>query len=298
MLTKNDCLRKFTIIFPPYFWLIIFFLLPFLLVMVISFGEVADNIPPYKLPFSFDQERNAIRVEPYFENYKLIFSDNLYIKAYFDSIRLAVISTIIALLIGYPIAYFIARADARKQSFLLLLITIPFWTAFLIRIYAWITILKNNGLLNQILMGIGLINEPIMFLNTEFAVVLGIVYSYLPFMILPLYSAIEKINPTLIEAAWDLGCKPFKAFLRVTLPLSLPGVITGCMLVFIPAIGEFVIPDLLGGSQVVTIGKVLWNEFFLNRDWPLAAAITLIITAIIIIPVMIGQEVIARKKGS
>jgi putrescine transport system permease protein len=285
-------------ILPPYFWLIIFFLLPFILIVVISFGEVVDNIPPYKLPFSFDHEQKAIKFKPYFENYKLIFSDNMYVKAYLDSLRLAAIATIITLLIGYPVAYSIAKVEASKQSFLLLLITIPFWTAFLIRIYAWITILKNNGLLNQVLMSIGLIDEPIMFLNTEFAVILGIVYSYLPFMILPLYSALEKINPNLIEAAWDLGCKPFKAFLRVTLPLSLPGVITGCMLVFIPAIGEFVIPDLLGGSQVVTIGKVLWNEFFLNRDWPLAAAITLIITAIIIIPVMIGQEVIARKKGA
>ncbi len=287
-------INRLLVILPSYSWVIIFCLVPLLIVFGISFSSVIEGVPPYKLFFGFD-DLGSFSIKPVFESYSLLFSDSLYLRAYITSLKLASISTFIILLIAYPIAYGIVKAPQEWRNILLLFVIIPFWSSLLIRVYAWITILKGNGLLNQWLMSMGIISEPLVIMNTEFAVVLGIVYSYLPFMILPLYSALEKINPSLLEAATDLGCPPFSAFLQITLPLSVPGIIAGSMLVFIPAVGEFVIPDLLGGSQIMTIGKVLWNEFFLNRDWPAAAAVTTIMTFVIILPVVFVQRLIAKR---
>jgi putrescine transport system permease protein len=292
----NKKLNSLLVLLPSYGWLIIFCLMPLLIVFCISFSAVVDGVPPYKLFFGFD-ETGTFFAKPIFESYSLLFSDSLYLRAYITSLRLAAISTFIILLIAYPIAYGIVRAPQNWRNVLLLFVIIPFWSSLLIRVYAWITILKGNGLLNQWLMGMHIISEPLVIMNTEPAVILGIVYSYLPFMILPLYSALEKIDPSLLEAATDLGCPPSSAFLQITLPLSIPGIIAGSMLVFIPAVGEFVIPDLLGGSQIMTIGKVLWNEFFLNRDWPTAAAVTTIMTGVIILPIVFIQRIIAKREG-
>src|SRR5690606_28833797 len=215
--------------------------------------------------------------------------DPLYLNAYLSSVWIAGVSTLLALLVGYPIAYGMARAPVSLRPTLLMLVILPFWTSFLIRVYAWIGILKPEGLLNQLLLGLGVIDTPLVILNTHTAIFIGIVYSYLPFMILPLYSSLEKMDYSLIEAALDLGCRPITAFWKITFPLLLPGVIAGCMLVFIPAVGEFVIPDLLGGSQTLMIGKTLWNEFFANRDWPVSSAVAVILLLLLIVPIMIFQ---------
>lgn len=286
--------HRIAVLFPSYGWLLLFFMAPFLLVLVISFSQINEGIPPYRLFFGVD-ENHVSYIKPYFGNYALIFTDSLYVRGYLDSLRLAAISTLIALLIGYPIAYGIVKQPPKWRNVLLLFIIIPFWTSLLIRVYAWITLLKNNGLINEWLMSLGLIQTPFEMINTEGAVILGMVYSYLPFMILPLYSALEKIPSSLLEAAEDLGCRPFAAFLKVTLPLSIPGMIAGSMLVFIPAVGEFVIPDLLGGARVFTIGKALWNEFFLNRNWPTAASVTIIMTLVLVIPIMIAQRTLGKN---
>ena len=293
---KIKKINRLFVTLPSYSWMVIFCLMPLLIVFCISCSGVIEGVPPYKLFFWFDGE-DGFGIKPVLESYSLLFTDSLYLRAYITSLKLASISTFIILIIAYPIAYGIVKAPHNWRNILLLFVIIPFWSSLLIRVYAWITILKGNGLLNQWLMSMGFIHEPLVIMNTEPAVILGIVYSYLPFMILPLYSALEKINPSLIEAATDLGCPPFSAFLQITLPLSIPGIIAGSMLVFIPAVGEFVIPDLLGGSKIMTIGKVLWNEFFLNRDWPAAAAVTTVMTFVIILPVVFVQHIIA-KKGS
>jgi len=222
--------------------------------------------------------------------------DLLYFYAYVSSVVIAAISTVLTLLVGYPIAYGMARAPASLRPTLLMLVILPFWTSFLIRVYAWIGILKPEGLLNQFLLGIGVIHEPLIILNTYTAIFIGIVYSYLPFMVLPLYSALEKMDYSLIEAAKDLGCPPTAAFWKITFPLSLPGVIAGCLLVFIPAVGEFVIPDLLGGSQTLMIGKTLWNEFFSNRDWPVSSAVAVILLLLLIVPIVLFQQAQARAQ--
>lgn len=289
--------RRLAALLPSYGWLLLFFLAPFLLVVAISFSPISESIPPYRMFFGVD-ENNVSYFAPYYDNYKLLFSDSLYIRAYFDSVRLAAISTVVALCIAYPLAYGIVKQSPKWRNILLLFVIIPFWTSLLIRVYAWITLLKANGLINEWLMALNIIDAPLQMINTEGAVVLGIVYSYLPFMILPLYSALEKIPPSLMEAAEDLGCRPFSAFLQVILPLSIPGIIAGSMLVFIPAVGEFVIPDLLGGAQVLTIGKVLWNEFFMNRDWPTAAAVTIIMTLVVVVPIMLLQRMIGKSKNA
>ncbi|MGE0023917.1 MAG: ABC transporter permease, partial [Hyphomicrobium sp.] len=218
------------------------------------------------------------------------FSDSLYIGAYLSALKIAFISTLLTLLIAYPIAYGMARAPREWQPTLVMLVILPFWTSFLIRVYAWIGILKKEGLLNMFLMNLGLISEPLTIMNTNTAVYIGIVYSYLPFMILPLYASLEKINPALLEAAADLGSPPWKAFWQVTFPLSLPGVLAGCFLVFIPATGEFVIPDLLGGSETLMIGKTLWNEFFNNRDWPVSSAVAVVLLLVLVIPIVLFQR--------
>ena len=273
----------------PYIWLLLLFLLPFIYVLKISFAETIYARSPYSsLLIWGDSWLPSIKAS--FDNYLFLFSDSLYIKAYLSSLKIAFISTIVTLIIGYSIAYSVARAPTRWRGILLMLVILPFWTSFLIRVYAWIGILKTEGLLNLALMSIGIIEKPLMIMNTDLAVYIGIVYSYLPFMILPLYANLEKMDMSLLEAAADLGCRPFKTFWTVTVPLSLSGIIAGCFLVFIPVMGEFVIPDLLGGSETLMIGKVLWTEFFYNRDWPVASAVAILLLAILVVPIMLYQR--------
>jgi putrescine transport system permease protein len=269
----------------PYVWMIIFFLIPFFIVFKISFSETAIQIPPYNPVFDGSDTIEKFKSLS-ITNYTFLLEDKLYYKAYVSSITIAFVSTFLALLIGYPLAYGMARAPMSLRPTLLMLVILPFWTSFLIRVYAWIGILKPEGLLNQLLMYLGIIDVPLHITSTNTAIFIGIVYSYLPFMVLPIYSALEKMDYSLIEAAQDLGCPPASAFWKVTFPLSMPGVIAGCFLVFIPATGEFVIPDLLGGSSTLMIGKTLWNEFFANRDWPLSSAVAVILLLLLIIPIV------------
>ena len=287
------------VIIVPYVWLAFFFLIPFVIVFKISLSQTAIAIPPYMPVLDFSDGVagfvDALK-ELSFDNYIWLTQDPLYFNAYVSSVVIAAISTVLTLLVGYPIAYGMARAPTSLRPTLLMLVILPFWTSFLIRVYAWIGILKPEGLLNQFLMGVGVISEPLIILNTYTAVFIGIVYSYLPFMILPLYSSLEKMDYSLIEAAKDLGCPPTAAFWKITFPLSLPGVIAGCLLVFIPAVGEFVIPDLLGGSQTLMIGKTLWNEFFANRDWPVSSAVAVILLLILIVPIVFFQQAQARAQ--
>ena len=273
----------------PFFWLLLFFLVPFVIVLKISFSDSVIAMPPYQPLFGWASEK-VLEIKLNFGNYAFLIEDNLYFKAYLNSIFVAAVSTLLCLLIGYPMAYAIARSSPATRNVLLLLVILPFWTSFLLRVYAWIGILKNNGLINNMLLSLGLIDQPIQMLQTDFAVYVGIVYSYLPFMILPLYANLEKLDLTLLEAAADLGCKPWQAFLKVTLPLSLPGIIAGCLLVFIPAVGEFVIPALLGDPGMLMIGKVLWTEFFNNRDWPVASAVAIALLLFLVIPIMFFQR--------
>ena len=273
----------------PYVLLLLFFLFPFVIVLKLIFSEAAIAMPPYS-PLWTWAEGIYLQIQLSFESYQLLLEDALYIKSYLTSLKIAAVSTLLALLIGYPMAYGMVRAPKRWRTTLLMLVILPFWTSFLIRVYAWIGILKNEGLLNLLLLKLGIIAEPLTMLNTNFAVYVGIVYSYLPFMILPLYANLEKLDGSLLEAAADLGCKPFKAFWSITIPLSLPGIIAGCFLVFIPAVGEFVIPDLLGGSDTLMIGKTLWVEFFNNRDWPLASAVAVLLLIILIVPIVLFQK--------
>lgn len=267
----------------PFLWLIVFFLLPFVLVLAIALGTNApDTAPPVELGFSL-------------KNFALLFSDDLYLAAWLSSLRIAATSTLVALLLGYPMAYAIARARPERRPLLLMLVVLPFWTSFLIRIYAWMGLLAKNGLIEQFLRWTGLAENPGSILGTEWAVHLGIVYAYLPFMVLPLYATLEKLDMGLLEAAADLGARPFAAFLTVTLPLSLPGIVAGCLLVFIPSVGEFVIPDLLGGTQTLMIGKVLWDEFFTNADWPLASAVAICLLVLLVGPIALFQRQQARS---
>jgi putrescine transport system permease protein len=281
----------------PYLWLLIFFLAPFFIVFRMSLSTSATAMPPYTPVFSTSDGLlgfwNNLK-ELSFDNYVWLTGDPLYFKAYISSVVIAAVSTLLTLLIAYPIAYGMAQAPRTIRPTLLMLVILPFWTSFLIRVYAWIAILKPEGLLNQLLLSLHVIDTPLIILNTNAAVYIGIVYSYLPFMVLPLYSALEKMDGTLIEAAQDLGCTPITAFWRVTFPLSIPGVVAGCMLVFIPAVGEFVIPDLLGGSQTLMIGKTLWNEFNANRDWPVSSAVATILLMILVIPIVFFQNVQAK----
>jgi putrescine transport system permease protein len=269
----------------PYLWLLLFFLIPFVIVLKISFSEAQIAMPPYQPLFHWATDK-ILQVQLNFGNYLFLVEDNLYIKAYLNSIKVAAVSTLLCLLIGYPIAYSMARSSPSTRNILLLLVTLPFFTSFLLRVYAWIGILKNNGLVNNSLMSLGIIHEPIQMMQTDFAVYVGIVYSYLPFMILPLYANLEKMDLTLLEAAADLGCKPWQSFVKITLPLSMHGILAGCLLVFIPAVGEFVIPSLLGDPGMLMIGKVLWTEFFNNRDWPVASAVAIALLLFLVIPIM------------
>jgi putrescine transport system permease protein len=278
----------------PAAWLIVFFLLPLVIVLRISLSESVLATPPYT-PLIGVAPDGGLHWQGSFGNYWFLAADPLYLNAYLGSLRIAAVSTLICLLIGYPMAYAIARAPLAWRLALLLLVVLPFWTSFLIRVYAWIGILKPSGLINNFLIAIGVIEAPLRLLDNEFAVHLGIVYAYLPFMVLPLYATLVRLDWTLLEAAADLGCRPFRSFLAVTWPLSLPGVVAGSLLVFIPAVGEFVVPDLLGGAGTLMIGKVLWSEFFTNRDWPLASAVALVMLALLIVPIVVLQRRRARR---
>ncbi|MBZ9936115.1 ABC transporter permease subunit [Mesorhizobium sp. BR1-1-16] len=284
---------RWLVIAVPLAWMLIFFLIPFFNVLKISFSTRARAMPPYKPVLSmvdgiaglFDKLQQLT-----IANYLTLVADSKYWLAYVSSVQIALFSTVLIVLVAYPIAYGMARAPRQWRTTLVMLVILPFWTSFLIRVYAWIGILSDEGLLNQVLMQLGLIDQPLRILTTNWAVYIGIVYSYLPFMILPLYATLEKLDETLLEAAEDLGCPPMKAFWTITFPLSLPGLIAGCFLVFIPITGEFVIPDLLGGSGTLMIGKTLWYEFFNNRNWPLASAVAVVLLLLLVVPIVIFQN--------
>ena len=285
---------KLTVIGIPMGWFILLVAIPLLIVMKISLSEMeatsisnmiswTNGLPTLKLNFA---------------NYQFIFSDTLYVKTYISSIKYALITTLICLAIGYPFAYFMARAPKHAQPTLLMLIMLPFWTSFLLRIYAWKTLLVGNGVINNVLMSVHIINAPLEMMNNAFSLTIGMVYSYLPFMILPLYANLSKLDIRYLEAAADLGTSPFKAFWLITVPLSKAGIIAGSMLVFIPAVGEFVIPELLGGPNTLMIGRVLWDEFFSNNDWPMAAAVAVVMIALILIPMAILNKAEAKLDGA
>jgi putrescine transport system permease protein len=291
--------RRASVIALPYAWLLLLFLVPFGIVLKISLSDYALSIPPYSPTLDVTGGWDAIR--SFFgqldaDNYVFLTQDDLYWKAYLSSLRIAAIATFLTLLIGYPVAYAMAKAPRQWQPTLLMLVILPFWTSFLIRVYAWIGILSSEGYLNQVLGALGL--DPVTVLNTNIAVYIGIVYTYMPFMVLPIYSTLEKMDESLIEAARDLGCTAIEAFWRVTLPLSRPGIVAGCFLVFIPAVGEFVIPSLLGGSETLMIGKVLWEEFFNNRDWPVASAVAVVLLLILVVPIVLFQKNQEREAES
>ena len=277
----------------PFLWLFLFFALPFFIVLKISFAEADVAIPPYTEIYTYVEQK--LQVVLNLANYSLLAGDELYIAAYLGSLKMAFFSTLLCLLIGYPMAYAIATARKEMQTVLVLLIMMPTWTAILIRVYAWMGILSNNGLLNGFLMSMGLISEPLQILNTNIAVYIGVVYSYLPFMILPLFANLVKHDQSLLEAASDLGSSTFNSFWKITVPLSKNGIIAGCMLVFIPVVGEFVIPELLGGPETLMIGKVLWQEFFNNRDWPVASALAVVMLAILIVPIILFNRSQAKE---
>ena len=280
----------------PLVWLVGLFLLPFLIVLKLSFSQERLAIPPYAplLEWIHGLPHPALHLSNYF----FLFTDPLYISAYLYSLQVAAVSTVFCLLLGYPMAYAIARAEGARRSMLLMLVILPFWTSFLLRVYAWIGLLKHNGVINNILMYLGIIHQPLTMLQTDFAVYVGIVYSYLPFMILPLYANLEKHDGALLEAAADLGARPFTAFRRITLPQSVPGILAGSLLVFIPAVGEYVVPSLLGRTDQLMIGRVLSDEFFENRDWPLASAVAILMLLLLVIPIMLFQRSGGRQIGS
>ena len=284
------------IIAVPFYWLLIFFLAPFVIVFKISVAESLIASPPFSPLFDIAQN-GALSVHLVFDNYAYLWEDSLYIKTYVNSIRISTISTILCLLLGYPIAYAIVRSTPTTRFVLLMLIILPFWTSFLLRIYAWMGLLADQGTINNILIYFGLINRPIRLMYSEFAVHIGIVYSYLPFMILPLYANMEKLDHTIHEAAADLGARPFTTFFTVTLPLTTPGFMAGSLLVFIPATGEFVIPDLLGGGNVLMIGRVLYNEFNANHDWPVASAVAIVLLLVLVIPMMLYQRIQSKENN-
>jgi putrescine transport system permease protein len=285
-------LGRLLLVAVPFAWLALFFLLPFLIVLKLSLSEPALAQPPYLPILAWAEEAGELylTLRLRLAAYLTVLGDGIYLDALGTSLRLAATATALALLVAFPVALAMARAPARARPFLLLAVLLPFWTSFLIRVYAWIGILKDEGLLNAALLGLGLIQEPITILNTEAAVLIGIVYSYLPFMILPLFANLERHDPALIEAAVDLGCRPSKAFWLVTVPLARPGILAGCLLVFIPAVGEFVIPDLLGGADTLMIGRTLWTEFFNNRDWPLASAVAVLLLLVLVVPIALVQR--------
>ena len=282
----------------PYLWLIVFFLLPSLIIVKISLSQAAIAQPPYAPTLDLGAGWSGLKA--FFagldlDNYQRLISDDIFARSYLKSLEVATVSTAILLLIGYPIAYGMARASKRLQAVLVMLVILPFWTSFLIRVYAWINILQTDGLLNRVLADLGIIHAPVAWLSSDTAIYIGVVYSYLPFMVLPLYATLEKMDETLLEAAADLGAPRWKAFWQVTVPLSLPGIGAGALLCFIPVTGEFVIPDLLGGSETLMIGQTLWTEFFANKDWPVASAIAVVLLALLVVPIAIYQNLQMRS---
>ena len=285
---------RWLIILPPLLFLLVFFLIPFAFAFKISFAEAAPRVPPFTDVISFTADHH-LRIAISLGNYRYLLTDEVYGIAYLYSLRTAFFSTLICLLLGYPMAYAIARAPKSTQGLLLLIIMLPFWTSFLLRVYALEGIIRDTGFLNTVLLHLGLISQPLHIMRTSLAVYLGIIYSYLPFMVLPLFATLEKLDPTLLEAAADLGSTPWRAFMDITLPLSIPGMIAGSLLVFIPAVGEFVIPSLLGGPNQLMIGRVLWDEFFGNHDWPVAAAVAIAFLLLLVGPIAIYQYYSVRQ---
>jgi putrescine transport system permease protein len=288
-MTKGRALGRRLVVAAPYLWLLLFFAIPFVIVFKISFSESRIAMPPYAPLFEWAGGQ-MVAIKLNLANYAFLFTDDLYVSSYLYSMKVAAISTLLCLLVGYPMAYAIARAQPTWRNVFLMLVILPFWTSFLLRVYAWIGLLKSNGLVNQALLGLGIIDTPLTMMQTDFAVYIGIVYSYLPFMILPLYANLEKHDLTLLEAAADLGARPFTTFRKITLPLSLPGIVAGSLLVFIPAVGEFIIPSLLGRTDQLMIGRVLWDEFFANRDWPVASAVAILMLLLLVLPIMWFQR--------
>ncbi|AOJ01947.1 spermidine/putrescine ABC transporter permease [Burkholderia mayonis] len=278
----------------PFFWLVLFFLVPFILVVKISFAELQLGIPPYTELTSLVD--GVLHVTLNLQHYAFLFSDSLYFATYVNSVVVAAVTTLLCLLLGYPMAYYIARSNPGTRNMLMMAVMLPFWTSFLIRVYAWIGILKNNGLLNNFLIWTGLISTPIELYRTNIGVYIGMVYSYLPFLVMPLYAHLVKMDLRLLEAAYDLGARPWKAFVQITLPLSKNGIIAGCLLVFIPAVGEYVIPELLGGANTLMIGRVMWNEFFNNADWPMASAVTCAMVLLLLVPMAMFQHFQAKEQ--
>jgi len=279
----------------PYLWLLLFFLAPFLIILKISFAEPIVAQPPFT-PLLEWSEQGFEGVTATFENYTFLFQDGYYGIIYLASLKMAAIGTLLCLLLGYPMAYYIARQSPRRREILLLAVILPFWISFLLRVYAWIGLLNTRGVINDALLWLGVIDQPLELLYNDFAVYLGIVYSYLPFMILPLYATLERLDLDLLDAAADLGAKRWQVFLDVTLPLSMPGIIGGCLLVFIPAVGEFVIPALLGGADTLMIGRVLWDEFFISRDWPVASAVSIVLVLLLVAPIIWFQHIQSREQ--
>lgn len=300
MRTGNASARRLgrLVVAVPYLWLLLFFLAPFAIVLRMAFSDAATDLPPYAPHFQGFSQLGEFIAALDLENFKLLGDDPLYWQSYLYSLRIAALTTLIALAIGYPLAYAMASAPRRWQGILLVLVILPFWTSFLIRVYAWIGILRPEGLLDMVLTGMGVTSEPLRLLNTEAAVLIGMVYSYLPFMVLPLFATLQKLDRSLLEAAADLGAPASTAFATVTLPLSIPGILAGSALVFIPAVGEFVIPDLLGGPDTVMIGKALWSEFFSNRDWPLASAVAVVLLFVLVAPLALLQRARLTRGGA
>ncbi|MBC7656272.1 MAG: ABC transporter permease subunit [Frankiaceae bacterium] len=284
---------RWAVISIPYLWMLLFFAVPFLIVLKIAFSHQAIAIPPYTPVLEFVDK--AVMLKLNLSNFLELVSDNHYLEAYASSLKIAAISTFFCLLIGYPMAYTIARLPSTSRNIALMLVILPSWISFLIRIYAWMGILQTNGLLNRALLAVGIIDEPLRIMNTPLAAYIGIVYAYLPFMILPLYSNLVKLDLRLLEAAYDLGAKPWKAFIRITLPLSRSGMIAGCMLVMIPAVGEFVIPELLGGPDTLMIGRLLWSQFFSAGNWPMASAVAIVMLVLLLIPIIIFHRFQQRE---
>jgi putrescine transport system permease protein len=289
---------RLLVIAVPYLWLAVFFVLPFLIVLKLSISQMALAQPPYTPLLDLSAGWQGLKdfaSALTLESYAILFSDTLYIGSYLKSLWIALVSTLLLAILGLPVAYALSRAPQRWQPMLLTAIILPFWTAFLIRIYAWINILQREGLLNDVLLALRIIDQPVGWLASDTAVFIGIVYSYLPFMVLPVYAALEKMDESLLEAAADLGCPRWKVFWLVTLPVALPGILAGALLCFIPIVGEFVIPDLLGGSQSIMIGQTLWTEFFSNKDWPVASALAVVLFALLLVPIMIYQRLQTRQ---
>ena len=274
------------IVLTPYFWLVLFFFIPLALIFKISISVAEWGMPPYQDIFIFD---SGFEINVTLENYFLIIKDSYYLNSFINSLKLAFISTMLCIFIGYPIAYYIATSAYNLRNILLILIIIPFWSSFLLRVYAWKIILQGNGIINNLLINFGLIEQPLQLLYNQYAVLVGVVYTYLPLMILPLYGFLVKLDLTLIDAAYDLGSKKLSTFFKIVLPLSVPGILAGSLLVFIPIVGEFIIPDMLGGSDKLYYGKILWEEFFVNRNWPSASALAFLGIFILVVPIVIFQ---------